>query len=551
MPHSSQIYELVFPDGHVMKFTDFSESVNYTACKPFHKPLSFHGRIVDNLASWKIVVSPDKTTYKIGIPFEKETKMIPVEIVSDNLPQIKDLATFIFPFGSYFPNPGVWKVDGTEIAKLKSPIEIKIANKQNFDVKSANYDGEKLRIYLSPLFRYDATEILNDLSKRFNQDVELTLSERKTGRTVAIFKSNIKIVYLPYKYDEVVLHIPGTEYTLDSRTKFSPDGKICPYEIKDIPYCKIIVKIDTDVNSDLTSRLNNCKDAGVIEWDIVKGTHNEKISTHITGSNIMFKALPESNISIRVKLNGYKPISETINNYKDTQIPKIVAVSPKLKLNKRITRVLKNHLFYTILGMICLISICLIAGFIIWQHIDDEKSKSQVTATVNTSYESDTTFNSTNDDSISKVDEKYPVHEEIEEESVNTPSLTESQKELIKRLKGTRFTEKDVKIAKFELKGLGQDALIEDAEACLKIINLRRFEKEELMNHQSTVYNLTIGRLNCHKDEMMKIITSNEYLTISKRYFRSIEDYINCISDADYESKKVPLKETELENQEI
>lgn len=534
MPHSSQIYELVFPDGHVMKFTDFSESVNYTACKPFHKPLSFHGRIVDNLASWKISVSPDKTTYIIGIPFVEERKMIPVEIVSDKLPQIKDLTSFIFPFGSYFPNPGVWKVEGTDIVKLNSPIKIKIANKQNFDVKSANYDGEKLRICLSPLFQYDATEILNGLSKLSNQDVELTLSERKTGRTVAIFKSNLKIVYLPYNYDEVELHIPDTEYTMASRI-FSSHRKYSYYEIKWKPYCNIIVYIDTDGNSDLKSRLNNSKDAGVIKWNIVNGKQKEEIITHVAGSSLMIKALPGSEISIRVKLDGYKPISETINNYTDTQIPKIVTVSPKLKLNKRITRVLKNHLFYTILGMICLISICLIAGFIIWQHIDDEKSESQVTATVNTSYESDTTFNTTNDDSISKIDEKYPVHEEIEEENVNTPLLTESQKELIKRLKGISFTKKDVIIAKEKLRGIGQDALIEDADACLKILNLRLSEKRELMDYESMVYNLTIGKLNYHKDEMMKIITSEEYLTISIRDFHSIEafqHYINRNSDA-------------------
>lgn len=58
MPAKYQKYRLVFTDGHVIKFSDFNESVNLIACKLFHKSLSFHVRILDNLASWKIAVSP-------------------------------------------------------------------------------------------------------------------------------------------------------------------------------------------------------------------------------------------------------------------------------------------------------------------------------------------------------------------------------------------------------------------------------------------------------------------------------------------------------------
>lgn len=525
MPASSQKYELVFPDGHVIRFADFNESVSYIACKPFHKPLTFNGRIVDNLASWKIVVSPDKTTYRVGIHFEKETKMIPVEVVADNMPQqLKDMPTFVFPFGSYFPNPGVWKVEGTEIVKLKSPIEIKVINNKDFTVKSANYDGEKLRINLSPLFRYDTTEILNDLSSRFSHDVELTLSERKTGRSIIIFKSSLKIVFLPYNYNEVVLLIPATEYTMASRAKFSPDGKIYPYEIKDKPYCKIIVKIDTSGNSDLKSRLNKGKDVGVIEWETGKEKRKKIKSSRVTGNSIEIKALPESNISISVRLDGYKPVYETVSDYKDIRIPKIVTVSPELKLNKRIICVLKKNLSYIILGIVCFI-----AGFVIGRQTyatsSHEESVSQNTETDNTTNESD---------SISEVDKTYPLNEESEEENGSTPlSVTPKNELIIQRLKGTRFTRGDVVEAKRELRGLGQDDLIEDADACLRIINLKVNNRREKEIRSRQLFSDVIY----HKDVMRQIIMSDEYLSTYSKTFRTIDEMLQYIEERKYEKK--------------
>ncbi len=537
MPTSSHKYELVFPDGHVIRFADFNESVNYIACKPFHKPLSFHGRIVDNLASWKIVVSPDRATYRIGIHFEKEIKMIPVEVVAGKLPQFEELPSLVFPFGSYFPNPGVWKVEGTEIVKLKAPIEIRIANNNNFAVKSSIYNGERLRIELSPLFRYDTTDLLSNLSKRFNHDVELTLSERKTGKSIAIFKSNLKVLFLPYNYNEVVLLIPGTEYTMASKAKFSPEGKIYPYEIKDKPCCEIIVKIDTSENPDLKLRLDKGKDVGIIKWDIVKENRKKEKSSRITGKIIEIKALPESIISIQVRLDGYKPISETITKYSDTQIPKIVTVIPELKLNKRIFLVLKEYVQYIITGIVCLI-----AGFIIGRQTHTNPIEKQDVTITNTSIETDKLTNKS--DLITEdIDTCVSVSEIVElpkEDNRNNSQLAGYQQNLIRNLKGTKFTRKDVDRARKELRGVGYDDLISDAEACLRIINLRNSLKEELMYPRSSTYDLTIGKLNHHKDIMMKIIHSSEYLAISRTDFNSIEEickYIDKMADREMKSK--------------
>lgn len=524
MASSSQKYELVFPDGHVIRFADFNEMVNYTACKPFHKPLSFNGRIVDNLASWKIVESPDKTSYRIGIRFEKETKMIPVEVVHDKFPQLKEQPTFVFPYGTYFPNPGVWKVEGTEIVKLKSPIEIKVTNTRSFAVRSAQYDGEKLYIELSPLFKYDTTEILSNLSQRFNHDVELTLSERKSGKSIAIFKSNIKILYLPYNYNEVALLIPGTEYTMASRAKFSPDGKIYPYEIKDKPFCKIIVKIDANENSHLRSSLSNGKNVGLIEWEIEKGNRKQIKRSRITGNSIEIKALPESNISIHVRLDGYKPISEIVTGYKDTQIPKIVTVIPKLKLNKRIFLVLKEYVWHIITGIICLI-----VGYIIGHQTNTNPIEYEFTNLSIEKIESTNNLDANPNvaDTIMKESETVGLKEE---NSSSSNPLSGYQQALIRKLEGTRFTREDVVRARKELRGLGYDDLIVDAEACIEIINLKSSEKHELTGMGSKSYNLHVKRLNHHKNIMMKIIHSNEYLTTSRR-FNSIAETIDFIKE--------------------
>lgn len=540
MASSSQKYELVFPDGHVIRFADFNEMVNYTACKPFHKPLSFNGRIVDNLASWKIVESPDKTSYRIGVRFEKEMKMIPVEVVHDKFPQLKEQPTFVFPYGTYFPNPGVWKVEGTEIVKLKSPIIIKVSNTKSFAVRSAQYDGEKLYIELSPLFKYDTTEILSNLFQRFNHDVELTLSERKSGKPIAIFKSNLKILYLPYNYNEVALLIPSTEYTMASRAKFSPEGKIYPYEIKDKPFCKIIVKIDANEYPALRSRLSNGKNVGLIEWEIDKDNRRQIKRYRITGSSIEIKALPESNISIHVRLDGYIPISETVANYKDTQIPKIVTVIPKLKLNRRIFLVLKEYIWYIITGIICFV-----LGLIIGHQTNSNPVKRDV---INQSRE--TTESTNNFDEIPILVDTIVTESENEDviDDNRTPSKpTVYQRELIRKLEGTGFTRKDVVRAREELHGLGYDDLIADAEACIEIINLKPSERYELKKKGSTVYNQFVRRLNHHKSIMIKIIHSEEYLTSSRRV-ASIADIVDFIegrnmkinkSNEDQETNKV------------
>lgn len=543
---SSQKYELVFPDGHVIRFADFNERVNYVACKPFHKPLSFNGRIVDNLASWKIVVSPDKATYRIGLHFEKETIMIPVEVVLDKTPQIKEQPSFVFPFGTYFPTPGVWKVEGTEIVKLKAPIEIKVSNNKNFAVRVAKYDGEKLQIELSPLFKYDTTDILSDLSKRFNRDVELTLFERKTGKSIAKFKSPLKVLFLPYSYDEVVLLIPGSEYTLASKAKFSPDGKIYPYDIKDKPYCKIIVKIDGNGNSDLMSRLNKGKDVGVIEWEIVKETRKEIKNSRITGNNIGIKVLPNSNLSIRVRLAGYKPISETINNYNDIQIPKIITVRPKLKLNKRIICVLKDNLGYIIVGFICLIS-----GFIIGRQTKTNTTQQEIVRHLNVSDEP--TNNSELGTEMTDTCSLLPVAEEIPEDEnmAADRQITRPQQMLIQDLKGICFTRMDVERAKKELRGLGLDDLISDAEACLVIINLHPRQKKELCQKGSYVYHMTVLKLNYHKKTMMGIINSEEYLTTGKRSFQTISEMIQFIEDDKVRQMKSNTSNENYESTEI
>lgn len=518
MPPSPQKYELVFPDGHVIHFADFNESVNYIACKPFHKPLSFNGRIVDNLASWKIAISPDRTTYRIRLPFEKETKMIPVEFVGDKLPPHKDRPSFLFPFGQYFPDPGVWKVEGTEIVKLKAPIEIKIADKKGFAVKSAKYNGEKLRIELSPLYRYDVTDLLSDLSKRFNHEAELTLSEQKTGKTVAIFNSNLTRLSLPYRYHEVVLHIPESEFTMPRRVLFSQDGKIYPFEIKDKPLCKIIVKIDVNGLSDLKSRLDQGKNAGVICWEIVREKYREKNSVNIIGGIIEIKALPDSDISIQVRLDGYKPIYEVVNGYGDVQMPKIVIVRPKLKLSKRIVNVLKKNLGYIIVGIICFVT-----GFMIGQQTKKETTQ-QVTegALSETVDPKDKTGMVV--DLVDSCGMAPAPTEDTEEISVNGSSLTAEQNQMIRRLKGTKFTREDVQIAKEELKGFGEDDLIRDAEACLRILNLSHKEKKMIQVKGSDVYNLAIRPLSYHRPIMMEIVNSDAYLKSTKTNFKSIEE---------------------------
>lgn len=535
MPQPLKKYKLLFPDGYTIEFVDFNESVDYTASKPFHRPLVFHGRIIDNIANWKIIVSSDKITHTIGLKFEKEIKMIPVEIIRDKVIDISDVLTFIFPFGSFFPSLALWKVEGTDIVKLKSPFDVKIAGKRPYQVEETIYDGIKLTIRLSRLYRYDVSDFYKDLKNRLNKDVELLLSLRRTGKKLSIFGAKHTQILLPYSYDKVILTIPETEDTLECKVRFTSDGRICQYQIKDKPLCKIIIRFDTNDNPDLNKIFNERKDVGVIYWISshyeqhsntkfnIRNAYNKKISCN----KIEIEVKPKSKVTIQIRLDGCIPIDYTVENIKDTFIPKIITLKPELKQIRKIQNYLKRYKESIHIALICL-SIGIMGGIIIakWYFKKDMSSSQKVESLI------ENRLDTINDP---KVSIKIIEDNQIMESKTTTPY----QETLIKKLEGLNFTIADVKVAKQKLKGLNQEELISDAEACIRIINLNPKEKKELNIPGSKIYNLTVSNLTTHRKVMSDLISNDIFLSCTQDVFRSIAEVQKYINDNTNENHSI------------
>lgn len=532
----SRSYTLVYPDGHRVEFTDLSQEIpEYTIHRQYEKPLTFIGAVGPNMKNWRISVSEDKAEYKIGLQPEKEKISYKVVAFDQSGRELRS-SLISARIGQY--RDGLWILEGEEINR-KNENDIFSIAEYSITLPLKWVDNSTLYIYASKIYSYDFSELFKFLNNSACQEV-VTLHHKTTRKSWTINKTKFT---WDIPYSEVYVRVPETTTTEETNLQFDSLGRISLSALTKKKTGEIKVLFGSYFPKELKEKLSQYEKVGkiVCKYNIPRSKKTLKKEIIITSYPIVISDLPLLPIDMEVDIEGYNTFQAEVNLKNNPNKEVLCDLIPTH--TTRIKRYCKKHLPTFVVGIIWGI----LLGFLIANKMSDYLPSNQDMLTQ---------IKILRTDSLSSSEEIYKLNSTIRDmklqirnlqENKNdnvvkpgvtggadgksyTPTLTTQQKNLITKLKGEEFTLTDVENAKSQLDNTTYGALITDAEACLKILNLKSAEKVQLNNPNSTICNLTINKLSEHKNIMTKIVSDEQYKTCSRTNFSSIRElkkYLN------------------------
>lgn len=534
----SRIFTLVYPDGHRVEFTDFNQELPvHTINRPYENPLTFVGSLGANWDKWKVSVSEDKTEYKIGLLPEKERKTFKV-IAFDQKGHELEPSLISVSFGQF--RDGQWTLEGEEIAQIKRRNVKDIFSVAGYTINSTlkEIDESTLCFNACKLYSYDLSELFKFLNESACQDA-VTIHSKSTGKFWTINK-----VRFPWDipYSEVYVHVPETATTEETNLDIDSLGRISLSALKKKKTGEIKVLFDSHLPNELKKKLSHNEKVGsiVYQYNVPRTKRLKTEECIISTYPIVIPGLPLLPIHLEIEIEGYKKFQEEVNLKNNPNKEVVCPLSPTPA--NRLKCYCMKHLPTFIVGVI----LGIFLGFWIantWNRFfppnSDNISNRIEQLRQDSVYQQEEIerLTSTIRDLLEQPQEASMVGK-VDESSTSAPpdtnvdisNLTSEQESLIKKLKGVDFTMDDVQKALESLAGKGYDNLIADANACLKILNLDKTGKKELLTPKSASYNLHYKKLGWHKSSMNEIIKSEPYQTTTES-FNSINEMKKYIDE--------------------
>lgn len=527
----SRSYTLVYPDGHRVEFTDLSQELpEYTVHRQYEKPLTFIGSVGSNMEKWKISFSEDKTEYIIGLQPEKDRKEYKVVAIDQNGCELSP-SLISARFGQF--HCGQWILEGDEITKLNEKEIFSIAGyKINYPIKWI--DSSTLCIEANRVYTYDLSEIFKFLNDTFGSNVSVIIRRKNTVQRWQVTKKQFTS---DIPYSELCVQVPETATTEESNLEFDNSGRVIMRSLRKKKTGEITISFGPNFPEEIKRKLNRYEKVGKIVYKYNLPGYKKSSEKDITISSypIVISDLPLNQVFVEVEVNGYNTFQDEVN-LKNTPNKEVLCDLIPTSTT-RVKRYCRKHLPTFVVGVIFGIllgswmankwSRFLPSNQVMLKQIDALSSDTLKLHKVNMELEHK--IEDLNERFREALKDKTSEATPPKDEAANA-GLTQAQKSIIGKLHGEEFTLDDVDTAQKNLAGKGQDALIEDAEACLTILNLSKSEKGDLVNDKSLTYKITVNKLSVHRTIMTQIINDVRYKSSTRRNFKSIKemkDYIN------------------------
>lgn len=533
----SRTFILTYPDGHRVEFTDLNQELpDYTIHRKYEKPLTFSGSVHANWDKWKISVSDDKTEYKIGLLPEKEKKTFKVIALDQNGHELRS-AQIVAKIGKF--SNGQWTLEGEEIVQIVKTNIKDIFSITGYNINSPlkEIDETTICINASKIYPYDLSELFKFLNDVLGPNASVVIRRRSSNQKWQINKNNERF-NLEIPYSDIYVQVPETTTTEEANLEIDSYGKVSLHSLRKKKLGEITISFGSKLPNDLKQKLSKNELIGgiVCKYNIPGYNKLFKKELEIRSYPIVLTDLPLSQVQVEVEVEGYNVLQEKNEVNLKRNPNQEIKCELKPTTTTRVKRYCKKHFPTFVVGVI----IGILLGLWIAHTWSDYLPSNQGALSgqidqlrQDSIYQQEkiAELKSTIEDLSEQLQEALKNNQGTESGTstihsgrADTPSLTDTQKNLINKLQGEGFTWDDVKTARTSLKGIGQDALINDAIACLTILNLTPTEKEQLDNPESYTYKTTVKKLGAHKSIMTKIITNEDYKSSSRKDFKSIKD---------------------------
>ena len=538
-----QPFKLVYPDRHEEIVAGLEQEVDYE-CKMFgYQPYHFCGKPEDHLGDWLITLSEDKTTYTIGKSLEPLTKEYILVCKMDGKTcqmdgKRKPDSSFQTNIGRIVGNKLI--LTGQEIGQtptltLESP-EYKIEGQEIAD--------NEVIVNLKRRFYYNVKALLEDFAqknpKQQNVSAQLKDTEGKCG--ISVLTNSQAQGYFDVPYTRAQLHFGETDDYQAWDCFADSDGKF-PQTYGAAPKPKITVQFKIQNES-----LIQVAESGKLRGKCFYQIGNRLSEVDITDTTFVISDLPFDKIAFTLQVKGYKDYSQTKDYSKKAsdkaaveEIEVTLFPSPRKRIFFGVVTMAVSYLlgiftFYAFPSLFDFNGACWKEDYIVRNVTSGEPSKAHIRETADDEQTKELIESRESIEEPLLLEEQPSANEsdkvEIKaEKDKNEVSPVDSvRQQLLKKLKGMDFAQKDIKRLRRMKPSKEEQNLIVSCEKCLRLVNLPVKDKESLYNNGFTYKEHCLKLLPEHKTFMNEILFGKYreiYQSDNRQNYKTVNEALN------------------------
>lgn len=541
-------YLLCYPNGEEDTITGLEQEVKRVCTRSHCAPLTFEGKLKDHVEDWKITLNAEKTVYTIGREFEPERKIYTV-VAEDERGNAYAGLTYVASVGTF--KEGTLVLTGKEIEQRPN---LALQNRPDLKIVAQEVVEDALQIVVKIAMKnqYNVTtlwEIVENMVGH-KQDFSITLVNTQTGKEVSKFSKKKLSVYSDLPYDQAAYKVGKTKKYQECMVFLKSDGTIVEYNPLENDMSpedlgksgkntlKVTVRIE---NKRLQQELDSEKKKVqlYLKYRALYGEEKED-SISITQSPYSFEVPSNVSLELMLKAKGYKKcMIKKDYIYKD---------KPK-EGNEDVIDVTFKKFPYK---KIAVLVVCLLVGFALGFWIEKIQVK-DVDGKQYVEFAEYKELKVENDSLKLAIGKLFEENKDLKTRLLDLEpakdlneggaSIDQQRNELIKKLKGTKFTRDDINTFTSKYPNQEKD-LIKDCEACLYLLfNINRDKKakasEQIKKNIPGAYLSKYNEIknSVHKDAINKIFLGDyrrvsASVRIDAKKCKSIEDVLKVYEDS-------------------
>ena len=505
-----QPFKLVYPDRHEEIVAGLEQEVDYECKMSGYLPYHFCGKLEEHLGEWQITLSEDKTTYTIGKSLEPLTKEYVLVCKIDGKTCQMDGKSK--PDSSFQTNIG--RIVGNKL--ILTGQEIGLApmltlQSPEYKIESREIADNEVIVNLKRRFYYNVKALLEDFArknpKQPNASVQLKDTEEKCA--ISVLTNSQAQGYFDVPYKRAQLHFGETDDYQAWDCFADAEGKF-PQEYGAAPKPKITVQFKIQNES-----LIQAAESGKLRGKCFYQIGDQLSEVDIADTTFVISDLPFDKIAFTLQVKGYKVYSQ-IKDYSKKASDKADVEEIEVNLfpspRKRIFFGVVTMAVSYLLGMFTFYALPFLFDFkgARWKEdyvvrIDSLQQRIDALESVNAEQKNEL-------DELSEIIRKQPTRQE-----------------LLSKLRGTGFTQKDI----IKLKNIhpfkDEKKLIASCDACLRLMKIPARDKESLYSKGFTYKRYYLKLLPEHKKFMDEILFGKYrevYQSDNRQYYETINEVL-------------------------
>ena len=528
-------FKLVYPDKHEETVTGLEQEVDYECKMSGYQPYHFCGKLVEHVSEWQITLSEDKTTYTIGKSLEPLTKEYILVCKMDGRAcqtSGKKKNDFLFQtnIGRIVGNKLI--LTGQEIGQTPTLT----LQSLEYKIESQEMTSNEIIVNLKRRFYYNVKALLEDFArknpKQQNVSAQLKDTEGKCG--ISVLTNSQAQGYFDVPYTRAQLHFGETDDYQAWDCFADSDGKF-PQTYGAAPKPKITVQFKIQNES-----LIQVAESGKLRGKCFYQIGNRLSEVDITDTTFVISDLPFDKIAFTLQVKGYKDYSQT-KDYSKKASDKTAVEEIEVTLFPSP----RKRIFFWGVTMVvsCLLGACLCSVLLGYKMLKGDVGNDAIVDSLKIRIDSLENVNAEQKKELeelreilqtkqSSANESDKVEIKAEKDKNEVPPVDSVRQQLLEKLKGMDFTQKDID----KLNGMNpseeEKNLIASCKACLKLVNLSLQDKSTVTNKSGTAYDIHYTKLlPVHKTFMDGILFGRykgAYTTVNRRNFPSVNKALDA-----------------------